>query len=101
MQVQISWLLQKPTDLDLHCLQRQGISGFSRTRVKSSQLSEAEGKQVCPGHSGPPWRCIPFERYQSESCECKIVRKISTDHRDFHDHSLHKFNMTKIMLKEI
>ena len=24
---------QKPTDLDLHCLQRQGISGFSRTRV--------------------------------------------------------------------
>ena len=22
------------TDLDLHCLQRQGISGFSRTRVK-------------------------------------------------------------------
>ena len=25
--------VQKPTDLDLHCLQRQGISGFSRTRV--------------------------------------------------------------------
>ena len=25
MQIQISWLLQKPTDLDLHCLQRQGI----------------------------------------------------------------------------
>ena len=22
---------QMPTDLDLHCLQRQGISGFSRT----------------------------------------------------------------------
>ena len=33
VQIQISWLLQKPTDLDLHCLQRQGISGFSRTRV--------------------------------------------------------------------
>ena len=28
-----SWLLQKPTVLDLHCLQRQGISRFSRTRV--------------------------------------------------------------------
>ena len=27
-------LLQKPTDLDLHCLQGQGISGLSRTRVK-------------------------------------------------------------------
>ena len=24
---------QKSSDLDLHCLQRQGISGFSRTRV--------------------------------------------------------------------
>ena len=24
-----------PTDLDLHCLQRQGISGFSRTRVNN------------------------------------------------------------------
>ena len=23
VQIQISWLLQKPTDLDLHCLQRQ------------------------------------------------------------------------------
>ena len=28
VQIQISWLLQKPTDLDLHCLQRQDISGF-------------------------------------------------------------------------
>ena len=36
MQVQISWLLQKPTDLDLHCLQRQGISEFSRTRTEST-----------------------------------------------------------------
>ena len=34
VQIQISWLLQKPTDLDLHCLQKQGISGFSMTRVK-------------------------------------------------------------------
>ena len=32
MQIQISWLLKKPTDLDLHCLQRQSISGFRRTR---------------------------------------------------------------------
>ena len=31
-QDQVSLLLQKPTDRDLHCLQRQGISGFSRTR---------------------------------------------------------------------
>ena len=33
MQVQISWLLKKPTDLDLHCLQRQDISRINRTRV--------------------------------------------------------------------
>ena len=33
--MQISWLLQKPTDLDLHCLQRQGISEFRRSRVNS------------------------------------------------------------------
>ena len=32
----ISWLLQKQTDLDLHCLQRQGISGFSRTMVNDA-----------------------------------------------------------------
>ena len=38
MQIQISWLLQKPTDLDLHCLLRQSISGFSRTSVKFSML---------------------------------------------------------------
>ena len=33
MQIQISW----PTDLDLHCLQRQDISGFRKTRVKTPQ----------------------------------------------------------------
>ena len=27
MQIQISWLLKKRTDLDLHCLQRRVISG--------------------------------------------------------------------------
>ena len=36
VQIQISWLLQKPTDLDLHCLRRQGISGSSKTRVNVS-----------------------------------------------------------------
>ena len=39
MQIQISWLLQKPTDLDLHCFQRQDISGFSRTRVKANSIN--------------------------------------------------------------
>ena len=46
MHVQISWLLQKPTDLDLHCLQRQGISGFSRTRV-THKSTFSEGNKYC------------------------------------------------------
>ena len=47
VQIQISWLLQKPTDLDLHCLQMQGISWFSRTRVNTTlplnQVTESIG----------------------------------------------------------
>ena len=39
VQIQISWLLQKPTDLDLHCLQRQGISRFSRIRIINKYTS--------------------------------------------------------------
>ena len=42
VQIQISWLLKKPTDLDLHCLQRQSISGFSRTRVKMMLFSRRQ-----------------------------------------------------------
>ena len=34
IQIQISWFLKKPTDLDLHCSQRQGISRLSRNWVK-------------------------------------------------------------------
>ena len=52
MQIQISWLLQKPTDLDLHCLQRQGISGFSRTRVNTSigiKWTCSDFSEKCPG----------------------------------------------------
>ena len=47
VQIQISsLLLQKPTDLDLHCLQRQGISGFSRTRdneIYASLVQHSDG----------------------------------------------------------
>ena len=38
VQIQISWFLKKPTDLDLHCSQRQGISGSSRTGINISQV---------------------------------------------------------------
>ena len=38
-----------PTDLDLHCLQRQGISVFSRTRVDciTDYLVINESKEIC------------------------------------------------------
>ena len=34
MQIQISWLLQKPTDLDLHCLLRQGMLCSAKEGLK-------------------------------------------------------------------
>ena len=34
MQIEISWLLQKPTDLDLHCLLIQGMSCSARKGLK-------------------------------------------------------------------
>ena len=46
MQIQICQLLKKPTDLDLHCLQRLGISGSTRTRVKlPHKLKESDNAQ--------------------------------------------------------
>ena len=38
VQIQVSWLIKKPTDLDLHCLQNKGISGFSMRRVKNYHI---------------------------------------------------------------
>ena len=32
---------------DLHCLQRQGISGFSRTRVKKPAIRVVKAIQIC------------------------------------------------------
>ena len=39
MQIQISWLLISQFDLDLLCLQRQGIFRLSRTRVNIILMS--------------------------------------------------------------
>ena len=37
MLIQVSWLLQKPTDLDLHCLLRQGMSCSAREGLNQGQ----------------------------------------------------------------
>ena len=70
VQIQISWLLQ-PTDLDLHCLQRQGISGLSRTRVKCRTIRSwilslaclqpgTLGSQVRKTNLSPTWSVPVF-----------------------------------------
>ena len=59
MQIQISWLLQKPTDLDLHSLQRQGISGFSRTRINKSASNEYKHYiYVCLMEKKEKYKCL-------------------------------------------
>ena len=62
VQIQISWLLQKPTDLDLHCLQRQHISGFSRTRVKS--LPYFTSLFACLKHLVAEQLALPTSEYE-------------------------------------
>ena len=47
-----SAVLQKATDLDLHCLQRQGISGLSRTRVKKLQILSFKSYMKAPPQKG-------------------------------------------------
>ena len=47
--------LKKPTDLDLHCLQRQGISGFSRTRVNIALDKELFSTQLLFLHKNICW----------------------------------------------
>ena len=42
VKTQISWLLKNPTDLNLHYLQRQSISGTSRTRGKLSWINNVD-----------------------------------------------------------
>ena len=47
MQIQISCLLKKPTDLDLDFLQRRSISGFNRTKVKIFRQSDMQCNMSC------------------------------------------------------
>ena len=38
VRIQISWLIKKQTDRDLHCLQSWGILEFSGTRINNQQI---------------------------------------------------------------
>ena len=78
MQIQISLLLQKPTDLVLHYLQWQDLSGFSWTRVKSSSsLANTEIQQIkvyliitiFTQHHQPQWTgCYSRWAHQVKKC---------------------------------
>ena len=72
VQIQISWLLKKPTDLDLHCLQRQDISRFSSTRV--NQKINLGGRQTPdarpPGHPCP--KSALSRAMNFEWCNCLV-----------------------------
>ena len=39
--------IRKPTDLDPHCLQMQGLSGFSRTRVNITKVLLMSTNTIC------------------------------------------------------
>ena len=40
MQIQISWLLKKPTDLDLHCLQNRVYPGSAGQGLKKKSIED-------------------------------------------------------------
>ena len=45
VQIQISWFLQKPTDLDLHCLQEQVYPGSAGHELMSTTTNVFIDKQ--------------------------------------------------------
>ena len=72
---------QKPTDLDLHCLQRQDISGFSRTRANKKKTSLGF-YSICECFSGV-YTSIKFTKIKSipvvhSFTKMKIVRHPTT-----------------------
>ena len=75
MQIQISWLLKKPTDLDLHCLLRQGMSCSAR-EVMFSGNSEEDNSLIfsCLDSCFKYWRQCRINSYL-------IWQKISRKYR--------------------
>ena len=64
VQIQISWLLQKPTDLDLHCLLRQGMACSAREGLKPiwAYFAPLSGARVL-------FVCLLFHDF----CKCSVV----------------------------
>ena len=91
VQIQISWLLQKPTDLDLHCLQRYGIYGFSRTRVNETEVQEilimwmlnskGPGQAPCPHILVRAFNTGNLDSWMFKYCVWKWRRSRPVSHR--------------------
>ena len=73
MQIQISWLLQKPTDLDLHCLQRQDISRFSRTRVNNLAKLKKWTEYIATDKRGYPYNIFLTSPRTVENICCRYL----------------------------
>ena len=58
VQIRISWLLQKPTDMDLHCLLRQGMSCSAREAL-ICHLLEILSNKVLKWTKHTTWHRIP------------------------------------------
>ena len=78
VQIQISWLLQKPADLDLHCLQRQGTSGVQQDKGKLNTILVLKLREHSVNVSKIFWmsgkQCIPWVY---TVCSCLSVKIFS------------------------
>ena len=86
MKIQISWL-QKPTDLDPHCLQRQGISELSRTRVNSFPTTTLGSsiKLPCKNHSSVQSHvkmCLRAAAQSGQDLHCLLIESFGTVKHD-------------------
>ena len=58
---------KKPTDLDLHCLQRQGISGSSRTRVNPKYKCSFNHGRTCKAE---------ITKLEGGTCQTNLLRRL-------------------------
>ena len=66
VQIQIRWLLEKPSDLDLHCLQKQGCPGSRGLGLTRGIRVFSKRKEfVLLGIEFLPFRVDPFSEGNS------------------------------------
>ena len=69
---------QLASDLDLHCLQRKGISRFSRARVKGTKFAE-KGENPNKQHGYADW-CLHAEHNKFSHGKLKYYFVIKQSH---------------------